>query len=170
MAGDGGGAVIGSLVTFAPIARSVQFALQIAPPLRIGGVVDVAFQLLLVAALLDVIGSHVGTRVVPERSEAAAVELKLDQVLLHNECRDRRTVAAAQRRAILLEASRVLLPVHRIVALRPQIHALLRSRHIDLQGHLLADEGVLQRTLAGILSARRRSGKRDQEKKDTAHT
>jgi hypothetical protein len=102
LTGDHGGPVVGRLLALAPVTNPVEFALQIASPLSIGGVAQVAFKLLFVIALVDMIRRNVGAAVVPESSEAAAVELKLDQVFLHDEGGDGRAVATANGRTKLL--------------------------------------------------------------------
>src|SRR5208337_662420 len=102
LTGNLGSAVVGRLFALAPAALAVQIALQCAPPVFIGCVADVALQLPLVLALAHSVRRDRRVRVIPECSESAAVELELNEVFLHHQARDGRTVTAADGRARLL--------------------------------------------------------------------
>ena len=168
LAGNLRSAVVGTLLALAAAAHAVQFALKVAATLRIGSILDIALELLLIITFLDVKRRDRRTAVIPERSEAAAIELELNDVFLYHKGCNGGAVAAANRRPELLQAAGILLPIHGIVLIHAQVDALLRAGHVDLQRDLPADEVVLQGRLAASLHSKSREGKYNSNNKDSS--
>src|SRR5947208_1472898 len=80
---------------------------------RVVFILDLLLEIFLAAALVDVRYVHRRARVVPERAEATAVEVELDQILLHLEVGDGRRFARSDRGPVRLETIPVMLIVER---------------------------------------------------------
>jgi hypothetical protein len=140
LAGDLSGTLIGGFLFLTTRALVIEVALKLDFAVFIRDLRDLLFEVFLVVALISGLGFDLRGRVIAEGTEPAAVELKLNHIFLHNDGSYPGSITFADGRAGLLNATRVLLPVHWRRLVQTQIYALLSAGHVDLQYHFLACE------------------------------
>ena len=145
LAGYLGGGLIVGILTLPPRSLAIEIPLQTPLFVFVGGVGDLLFQLFLVVALLHRLGGDRGVGVIEKGAEAAAIQLKLNPVILDHDRCNPGGGAFGDGDAVALETIGVLLPVHGDVFVVAQIDALLGTRHVDLQHHFFAGEIALKR-------------------------